>query len=121
MPLKPYHNAQEAHEIANRFNPCADEYISATSAYSAAILYFKKYGGEIAVNIFENIIRKKYHGPISEEHLPQIAKEMYELAIFIEPSIKKQWVSHLTQIKNARMGSGNPLKGYIHSFDPSYA
>ncbi|MCD6576116.1 MAG: hypothetical protein J7K73_03075 [Nanoarchaeota archaeon] len=125
MPLKPYHTFREAREIAGeqRFNPKSPTYIEATSAYSAAYHYFKKHGGEAAVNILDGVIRDKYRGkPITEDDLIDIAREMQRRGVyFIREDIRNRWVTEITQIVNARRGNGNPLVGYIMSFSGAYA
>ena len=102
--LKPYHNQFEVQE---KFNPRS--YVSFPSAYSAAVNYLKQTYGEWAVNLFENVIRDNYkHKPITDEDLPQIAREMAKRGVLFGEDFVKNIVPHLTQIKNARIGGGDP-------------
>lgn len=110
MPLKAYTPNWEATE---KFNP--KNFVDIPNAYSAAIKYLERYG-EMAVKIFENVVRDNFRGVIKEEDLPKIARMMYERAIFVDETIRKTWITHLNQIAYARMGEGDPMKGYIMSF-----
>jgi hypothetical protein len=111
MALQPYVPNWQAVE---RFNP--KSFVDIPNAYSAAIIYLKRFYGETAVKIFENVVRDNFRGEIKEEDLPKIAKIMYNRAIFVEETVRKKWVSHLSQIAYARIGEGDPMKGYIMSF-----
>ena len=120
MPLKPYHNPQEVQNIvSNKFNP--SDYALMSNPYSAAIMYFKNHGGETAVKIFENIVRDDYRGrAITERDLIEIAKKMQKRGYLIKEDVRKQWIPHISQIANARIGGGDPLVGYLKSFGSVY-
>lgn len=106
--------AKAAKTPIDNFNP--DDYLKHTSAYSAAIAYFQKYGGAF---LFENIARSFSGGrPITYEDLPKIARIMQEKGTLIESGTKDNWVSHMHKILYAKRGGGDTLQGYLNSFLP---
>ena len=116
LSLKPYTPNWEA---TGKFNP--KNFVNIPNAYSAAIIYLKRYYGETAVKIFENVVRDNFPGVIKEDDLPKIARIMYERATFIDENTRKTWITHLNQIAYARKGNGDVLSGYIMSFTSSIA
>ena len=72
----------------------------------------------MAVKIFENVVKDFYENKhITEKDIIEIAKKMQERGFLIKEDIKNKWVSHISQIVNARIGSsGDPIKGYLKRF-----
>lgn len=125
MGLEPYRTPIDAQQTiqasseTSKFTPTM--YVTHTSAYSAAYNYFANFC-KSAVFLFENVARDYCKGrPVKDEDLPHIAKIMHEKSNLIDDKNKERWLTHLTQIMNARKGGGDPLKGYLNGFDPSTA
>lgn len=125
MSLEPYRTPMDAQKIIQnnptdtKFSPSS--FVNHTSAYSAAYTYFANFC-KSAVFLFENVSREYCGGkPVKDEDLPEIAKKMYEKSNLINDKNKEKWLTHLTQIMNARKGGGDPLSGYLKGFDPSTA
>ena len=118
--LQPYITREQARELTGNpptgsFNP--SDYASQPHPLIAARAFLKNVYGEWAVRIFDNVIAESYRGiKISDETLPDIAKKMQARNSLAKDKLTLI-VSHMTQIKNARIGKGNPMAGYLDSMD----
>lgn len=116
--LQPYYNNLKAGEmLSNAVKPQSPaEYTAQPNALAAARSYLKDAYGEWAVRIFDHVLEESYRGiKITEELLPEIAKTMAARNSLAKDKLVTI-VSEMTQLKNARLGKGDSVKGFLDSF-----
>lgn len=117
--LKPYYPSFEKNEVlSSNFNPV--DYITYPNTFSAAEAYLQRIYGKWAVNLFENVVAENYRKvSITDELLPKIAEKMQDRSSLVKTKLSNL-KTEMVQLKNARIGNGDPLKGFLKSFDPAY-
>jgi hypothetical protein len=117
MGMAPYLNREQ--DRADLLGPAGEaarpqDYIAIPNAYTAAVTFLTdRYGRDVA-RLFEHVAAESYKGKIKDEHLPEIADKMIKRGSLFGDKIA-DLKSMLTQLKNARLGEGDPVNGFLKS------